>query len=155
MDSRFHRGWCLFQKVLVVCVGNICRSPMAALLLRARVPGLEVSSAGLAAQPGRPADPMAVELLAERGLDLSGHRARQIEPSLVEAADLVLVMEREQVAALDRLTPAARGRIQPLGRFGNFDVPDPFRKPRPAFEEALALIDRGLQEYAQRFWSRS
>jgi protein-tyrosine phosphatase len=147
-------GEILFRSVLIVCVGNICRSPMGEAVLRARLPGLQVSSAGIAALTGRPADPLAVAAMADRGIDLSGHRARQLTVKMVEESDLVLVMERPHVADVEALTPAARGRVQLLGRFGRFEVADPYRRPRAAFDEALGLIERGLGDYVQRFWSR-
>jgi protein-tyrosine phosphatase len=127
---------------------------MAEALLRQRAPGLEVSSAGLAALVGRPADPLAVSLLAERGIDLSGHRARQLTAAQVEGVELVLVMERRQIADVEALTPAARGRVHLLGRFGRFEVADPYRRPRAAFEASLAQIESGLADYVNRFWSR-
>jgi protein-tyrosine phosphatase len=77
-------------KVLFVCVGNICRSPMAAALLAHRFSvrgggAASVESAGVAALVGRPADSLAVDLLRERGIDLSAHRARQLTPELAAA----------------------------------------------------------------------
>jgi protein-tyrosine phosphatase len=141
----------------MVCTGNICRSPMAEALLgsRLRQRGADpvVSSAGIAALVGSPADPIAVELMRERGLDLAAHRARQLTPELVRASDLVLVMERDQVRVVEELFPAARGRVQRLGRIAGFEVPDPFRRGRPAFVEALALIERGVDDVEKTFWS--
>lgn len=120
-------------------------------LLRHRLPGAEVASAGLGALVGQPADAVAIELMAERGIDLTAHRARQVTAAMVKGFELVLVMEKGHVAALEALTPAARGRVQLLGRFGGFEVHDPYRRPRAAFEEAAALIDRGIGDYLQRF----
>lgn len=128
---------------------------MAEAVLRRRVPSLMVSSAGIAALVGRPADPAAVALLAERGLDISAHRARQLTAGMVEGSDLVLVMEQRHVADVEALTPAARGRVHLLGRFGRFEVPDPYRRPPQAFAEALALIERGVGDFQGRFWSRA
>ncbi|HET8724076.1 MAG TPA: low molecular weight protein-tyrosine-phosphatase [Anaeromyxobacteraceae bacterium] len=145
----------MLNRVLVVCVGNICRSPMAEAMLRARLgrrPRFEVSSAGVGALVGYPADPFAVELMRERGLDIAAHRARQVTPELVAAHDLVLVMEKGHEGAVLSIAPAARGKVHRIGRFGDFDVPDPYRQPRSAFEEALALIDRGIDGYEKAFW---
>lgn len=141
----------------MVCVGNVCRSPMAEALLRARLAGRDgvvVASAGIAALVDRPADPTAQELMRERGLDLSGHRARQLTPALATAFELVLVMEDGHRREVEAMAPAARGRVQRLGRFGGFDVPDPYRRGRAAFEESLALVERGLDEFARAFWNR-
>jgi protein-tyrosine phosphatase len=131
---------------------------MAEALLRVRFAARgrgAVASAGLAALGGRPADPLAVELLAARGFDLSGHRARQLTPEMIADADLVVVMEAAQQQELERLSRAARGRVHRLGRFGGFDVEDPYRRPRDAFERALAQIERGLDDFDRAFWGMS
>lgn len=146
----------MFHRILVVCVGNVCRSPMAAAelsrRLAARGAGATVESAGIAALVGRPADPLAQELMRARGIDLSGHRARQFTPDLARTFELILVMSAEQQRALERMLPSARGRVQRIGRWGGFDVPDPYRCARGAFVQALELIDRGLDDLERAFW---
>lgn len=122
--------------------------------LQSRGQRVKVESAGIGALVGRPADPIAQALMAERGLDLSGHRARQLTPELVRAFDLVLVMESDHQRAVEAMVPSARGRVHRIGRWGNFDVPDPYRKDRRAFEHALALIERGVDDLEKAFWPR-
>ena len=86
----------MIRHILVVCVGNICRSPMAEALLRDALreqQDITVESAGLGALVDHPASEHAVDLMHERGLDITSHRAQQITPELIAQADLVLVME--------------------------------------------------------------
>jgi len=147
----------IISSVLFVCVGNICRSPMAEAVFAHRMAGshphLRISSAGVSALVGDPADPLAVALMTERGIDLSRHRARQLDPKLASAHEMILVMEDGHRRAVEDIFPAARGRVHRLGRFGGFDVPDPYMKPRAAFEESLRLIDLGIADFERSFWS--
>lgn len=140
----------MFDRILMVCVGNICRSPMAEALLahelRASSPHRVVESAGISALVGKPADPIAVELMKERGIDLSAHRARQLTGNLLRDFELVLVMEAGHQRAVESMQPSARGKVFRLGKWGNFDVPDPYRHPREEFERSLALIERGIRD---------
>ena len=132
---------------------------MAQVLLdrRLRERGVEavVESAGISALVGYPADPLAREVMAHRGFDLSTHRARQLTAELVRSFPLVLVMEEGQQRSVEAMDTSSRGRVHRVGRVGRFDVPDPYRQGRDAFESAFALIDRGLLELDKIFWSRS
>jgi protein-tyrosine phosphatase len=146
----------MFGRILTVCVGNICRSPMAEGELRARLQarGVDavVESAGIAALVGKPADPTSIELMAARGVDISAHRARQLTPELIRSFELILVMEADQQRAVEDILPGARGRVHRIGRWGNFDVPDPYRRDREDFEHALALIVKGVDDLEKAFW---
>lgn len=140
----------MFKRILVVCIGNICRSPTAEFLFRQQLANrdIRVDSAGLGALVGRPMDADAMRLLADHGIDASGHVARQLEPRMLHEADLVLVMERRHVAATRRLAPEAGGKVFLLDKWlGGSDIADPYRKPREAFEHTYALIERGVASW--------
>ena len=143
----------MIRHILVVCVGNICRSPMAEALLRRALrgqDGITVESAGLGALVGHPASEHSVDLMAELGEDITSHRARQIHPDMVRAADLVLVMEAGHKRAIDDADPTARGKVYRLGEWQGKDIDDPYRQPRAAYEEALEDIEAGVASWAER-----
>ena len=141
----------MFRSVLTVCVGNICRSPMAEglFLSQCRASGrdVRVESAGIGALVGHPADPSAIDLMLERDIDISGHRARQLTFDVMRGFDLVLVMESRHRERIEQLSPLTRGRVFTLGHWDQFEIPDPYRRPRAAFEEALRLIDQGVTSW--------
>ena len=147
----------MFHSILIACIGNVCRSPMAEAILKDRFArrglGVRVESAGISALVGRPAERFAQELMRERGLDISAHRARQLTRELVTRDELILVMEAAHQKIIEAKYPTARGRVHRIGRWGAFDVPDPFRGPRAEFEQALALIDRGVADLERAFWA--
>ena len=143
----------MIKRILVVCVGNICRSPMAEELLKSALrgqDGLTVESAGLGALVGYPADDYAVELMEEMGKDVSAHRARQIHPDMVKAADLVLVMEAGHKRAIDTADPTARGKVHRLGEWQDRDIDDPYRQPKAAFADALEEIQEGVASWVKK-----
>lgn len=143
----------MIQSILVVCIGNICRSPIGEALFALKLPAVSVSSAGLGAMVGHPADITAMELMQERGIDISKHRARQLSPEIVFASELILTMNTEQQQQLEKQYPSARGRAHRIGKWGKFDVPDPYQRPRTIFEQALALIDQGVDEWYRKLWN--
>jgi protein-tyrosine phosphatase len=135
------------KTILVVCIGNICRSPMAAALLSRALPGMTVYSAGLGAMIGAPADPTSTDLMAEAGMDISAHRAQQINTPLVTQADLVFVMDPQQKQEVHRRYPTSAGKVFCLGEHVWADIPDPYRQPRSSFEHALRLIEQGVDSW--------
>ncbi len=143
----------VIRHVLVVCVGNICRSPMAEALLRrelGRDDDVTVESAGLGALVGHPASAHSIELMAGLGEDIRAHRARQIHPDMVREADLVLVMEAGHKRAIDDADPTARGKVYRLGEWQDRDIADPYRRPLAAYETALADIREGVDSWVER-----
>lgn len=138
------------KSILVICVGNICRSPMAEALLARELPALRVSSAGTGALIGHAADPMAQTLMAERGIDIAAHRARQVSRSLCQEVDLVLTMDDAQKRFIEQSHPFTRGKVYRIGEAAKVNVPDPYKEGRDAFENALQLIDAGVQIWAER-----
>lgn len=142
----------MFRKLLFVCVGNICRSPTAEILMRHRLQGrdgVEVASAGLQALVGRPIDATAAELLREGGHDPGGHQARQASPSVLAAADLILVMEQSHQARIVREVPQVSGKVFLLGKWnGQREIPDPYRQQRVAFEHVYGLIGECVDGWA-------
>ena len=143
----------MIRHILVVCIGNICRSPMAEALLRNALRGQEgfsVESAGLGALADEPATEHAVALMSERGIDISSHRARQLQPELVNKADLILVMESGHKKAIETADVTVRGKVFRLGETSDRDIADPYRRSRAVFEEVLEDIDEGIADWVKQ-----
>ena len=146
----------MINKILIVCIGNICRSPMAEALLASKLAGTfplaSVSSAGLGAMVGWPADPLAQELMLERGIDISAHRARQALPDIVLDADLILTMSSGQQLELEGRIPTVRGQVHRLGKWSEYDISDPYKRPKRAFEQALILIEQSVDDWYRKLF---
>ena len=135
------------RRVLVVCLGNHCRSPLgAAALARHGPPGMEVRSAGLAGKhQGRPAHPAMIQAAAALGYDLAGHLGAQVTDQMLDWADLVLAMDSAVLAVLralagDRARPELR--LYAEGR----DVPDPWGQDADAFSACARLIEEAARQ---------
>lgn len=139
------------RSVLVVCVGNICRSPAGERLLRAALPGVEVGSAGLGAVVGAPADTTMAEAAAERGLSLEGHVARQFDAALGGRYELILAMEPGHRDEIRRLHPQLSGRTLLFDQWrGGHGIADPYREPVEAHRRALEEIAAAAGDWAGR-----
>ena len=145
--------------VLFVCTANICRSPMAVALLKARITDNEekwkIESAGVWAQPGYPAAEKTQVVAQRRGIDLSDHRSRPITFQMVTEYNLVLTMERSHKEALHAAFPGYAKRIylfwEMAGKFQ--DVVDPIGRTLADFEdtgmEMDAILDLGFETICQ------
>jgi protein-tyrosine phosphatase len=136
------------MRILTVCLGNICRSPYAACVL-AQDGGaaVRVRSAGLIDMwVGMPAHPSMIAVAADRGYDLSAHRAVQVRPDLMEWADVVLAMDRAVLTELRRLTD--RATAHKLALFlDDRDVLDPYGGDDEAFTACAATIEEGAPRH--------
>ncbi|KKL75919.1 hypothetical protein LCGC14_2050080 [marine sediment metagenome] len=134
----------MFDSILVVCAGNICRSPTAEYVLKSKLAGknIKVSSAGLTALEGKAADATAKQIAATNGISMDEHRGRQLTSSIVAQNSVILVMEQRHLSDLCTRYPEARGKTFLLGKWlGDKEVPDPYRQSLEAFEHVYALID--------------
>lgn len=137
----------MFGSVLIVCHANICRSPAAELLFRAHLMKqsarpIEFRSAGLYAHEGDDIDPTMQLLLAEQGLDSTGHRSRRLDRRMAREAELILVPERKQIDAISQMVPTTRGKVHLLGKWEDLEVADPYGGPEAAYRESFGLIER-------------
>ncbi len=141
------------RRVLLVCHGNLCRSPYAAARLAVRLPEHEVRSSGLAARGGEPADADALRAAARAGVSLDAHRTRPFKAEDAAWADLLLVMEGHHVARLLRKAPEAEAQTRLLGHFLEappYHLEDPWGEPDAVFDSVFARIDQAVAALAAR-----
>ena len=148
-----------YNKILVLCQGNICRSPVAEALLKRQLPDRQIQSAGLTAMVGHGADATAAEIAGADDLDLAGHSARQVTTDMIQWADLVLVMSQGQRSQVGQYAPEAIGKTLLLGHWlgapgqsagQQKDIPDPYKKSRDVFEHVHKLMAQGVALWSQK-----
>ena len=143
----------MFKSLLVVCVGNICRSPTAEFLFSRELAdrGIRTSSAGLQALVGKPIDAGAAAVLAAEGHPVPQHQARQLDIAMLRATELVLTMEREHTRRILEMAPEMRGRVLLLGKWlGEAEIPDPYRLSPKAYQASYALIRNSVHTWVSR-----
>jgi len=136
-------------KILVVCTGNICRSPMAAGLLHHYLPNylktrVEVTSAGTHALHGNQAAEHALTAMDEIGVDIHPHRARQVTKVMARESDLILTMEATHATVVKRLIGWRQNRPRLISEFNPqtsaHDIQDPYGRPLKAYEECIRTL---------------
>ena len=142
------------KTILFVCMGNICRSPMAMGLLREKLhkEGLEgeyrVHSAGVWGLKSQPASTYSRQMMAQRGIDISDHRSHDLTREDVEEADLILTMERGQAEAIRLEFPQHAHQVhllsQMIGR--QYEIRDPYGGPLHEYRQCAAEIERLIEE---------
>lgn len=140
-----------YQNILVICQGNICRSPVAEAMLKQALPHKQVQSAGLTAMVGHGAESTAAEIATAAGLDVSAHQARQLDSDIIQWADLILAMSQHQRRQLGQMSSPAMGKSLLLGHWvqatgtranNGLDIPDPYKKSRDVFEHVHTLLQQ-------------
>ncbi|QGY32289.1 arsenate reductase/protein-tyrosine-phosphatase family protein [Pantoea cypripedii] len=139
----------MFDSILVVCTGNICRSPTAERRLRQLLPGKKIDSAGVNALVGSPADEVAARTAGSHEVNLDGHKGQQFTKHLGRQYDLILVMEKRQIEYVTRIAPEARGKTMLIGHWlQQKEIPDPYLQSQEAFDFVYQLIERACQTWA-------
>ncbi len=152
-------------RILFVCMGNVCRSPLARGALErlleqtGLLPYVELDTAGTHAyHEGRGADPRAAAVAARRGMDLSAHRARRFRDEDFERFDYILALDRENLAYLEERAPAEhRHKVRLLLSFcpelGREEVPDPYYGGLQGFDLVMDLVEAAAEALVRRLRS--
>jgi protein-tyrosine-phosphatase len=146
------------KRILFVCSGNTCRSPLAEAIARTILPGragieVEIASAGTSALAGSPASGFSLQVAQAHGLDLSRHRARIVDRALVRAADLIVTMSVRHRDAIGALDPDALEYTYLLTNFTDDrhgEIPDPIGSDREVYERTYLLIRECIESMAGR-----
>ncbi|HBR1319113.1 MULTISPECIES: protein tyrosine phosphatase [Klebsiella] len=141
----------MFDSILVICTGNICRSPLGEHLLRKILPNKIIDSAGTAALVDHEADSSAQKIAIKNGISLQGHQAKQFTPSLGRKYDLLLVMDKSHIEYISSIAPEIRGKLFLFGYWiDQKEIPDPYRKSDEAFSSVFSLIEKASKAWVEK-----
>lgn len=137
------------SSILVVCTGNICRSPLAEAVLRQQLPSCQVVSAGLDAPTGRPVHEAWLRQAEQCGLDLSVKRSQRFTPEMGIAADIVLCMEAAQCRRIIEQTRSLAGRVFLLSHWSDTqNIEDPILGTLETHSQTFAKVRRDAEAWA-------
>ncbi|HDR1021074.1 TPA: low molecular weight phosphotyrosine protein phosphatase [Pasteurella multocida] len=146
----------MFENILVVCMGNICRSPVGEKLLQQYFPEKSIISAGIVAEEsglvGKTADPQMIQIAKQSNLDISCHLAQQLTPTLCNQAELILVMDKEQIELVHQLCPASIGKVMLFGHWltPQLEIPDPYKKDIGIYDSVYKKLELAAYQWKQK-----
>jgi protein-tyrosine phosphatase len=139
----------IFKNILVVCIGNICRSPMAEYFLKDTYPERKIHSAGISGMIGHPADDKALQCMQKFGINMESHIARKLNAELIKNADLILVMSQNQLKHVEQTWPYSKGKTFRLGHWRGKNIADPYQHDQEFFNETCQLIQDCIADWQQ------
>jgi protein-tyrosine phosphatase len=146
----------MFQSVLILCIGNICRSPVAEGVLKKMSDqhqlGLRISSAGVHAMVDEPAQPHSITVAQEHYIDITQHQARQLTTEIIEQHELILVTDETVRKIAMQQHSFATGKIKKIGEFRKKEIQDPYLKSKEHFDAMYVDIEMCLQDWLQKVW---
>lgn len=141
----------MFNNILIVCIGNVCRSPTVERLMQAQLPAKNIESAGLGALVGNPANSQAIKIAKGHHLSLNNHKARQLTNEICKAYDLILGMEKAHIEGILQLSPESRGKVMLLGHWlDNVEIEDPYRRSDEMYEHVFELLKKATTSWIDK-----
>lgn len=140
-----HPKWVCKMKILFICTGNTCRSPMAEAIARKKYPNDEFSSCGLCAFPGDSATKESIEAVKSYGIDLSSHRARAFSSYMLDEYDLFAVMTPEHYRVLSEFV--SKDKLVILGD----GIPDPYGRSQQEYNNCAKEIEKATDALMARY----
>lgn len=140
-----------FERILVVCTANVCRSPYVASRLAQALPDRTIVSAGTQAVSGDKADSRVIERAQKHGISLLDHRSMRVNTDMLHRSDVILVMEETQAHELSALSPVSQGRIQRVGMWNNSpNIDDPHGDDSAAYDMFFTVVEVSIEMWIDR-----